>query len=160
MLGRPIRKFRSQLFARRGCEQIARSGRYRAYALQYGRYCYVTRLTSRKFTRYGRSVSKRLGVLKVFVRTRGRISNKYYVVKVLCGFHFATRMLAEKETVNQNWCTALKITACGSQHCPLKPFSQLKNLVTRSTFKLSCPRLKQRERLKTKKITFFTFQVL
>lgn len=76
MLGRPIRKFRSRLFARRRCEKIARSGRYRAYALQYGRYCYVARLTSTKFTRYGRSVSKRPSALKVFIRTRGRIFNK------------------------------------------------------------------------------------
>lgn len=79
-LGRPIRKYRSRLFARRKCEKIARSGRYRAYALRYGRYCYVTRLTSRKFTRYGRSRTRRPGALKVFIRTSGMFSNKYYML--------------------------------------------------------------------------------
>ena len=75
MLGRPIRTYKSRLFARKRCEKIAKYGRYRAYALRYGRYCYVTRLTSRKFTRYGRSRTRRPSALQVFVRTSGMFSN-------------------------------------------------------------------------------------
>ena len=80
MLGRPIRKFRSRLFARKRCEKIAKSGRYRAFALRYGRYCYVARLTSRKFIRYGRSRTRSPSALKVFIRTSGMSSNEYYML--------------------------------------------------------------------------------
>ena len=74
VLGRPIKKFKSRLFARRRCEKIAKYGRYRVFALQYGRYCYVTRLR-RKFVMYGRSKSSRLGAIKVYQRTNGRPSS-------------------------------------------------------------------------------------
>ena len=74
VLGRPIKTFKSRLFARRRCEKIAKYGRYRVFALQYGRYCYVTRLR-RKFVMYGRSKSRGLGAIKVYQRTNGKPSS-------------------------------------------------------------------------------------
>ena len=71
ILGRPIITFRSKVNIRRRCEKIARTGNYRAFALRYGRQCYVARLKSAKFTRYGRWRLIRPGALKVYVSTTG-----------------------------------------------------------------------------------------
>ncbi|PFX29697.1 hypothetical protein AWC38_SpisGene5540 [Stylophora pistillata] len=69
ILRRPIITFRSKVNIRRRCEKIARTGNYRAFALRYGRQCYVARLTSTKFTRYGRWRLMRPGALQVYVST-------------------------------------------------------------------------------------------
>lgn len=97
ILGSPVRKFKNRLYARKHCEKIAKYGRYQAFALRYGRYCYVGRFPNRKFTRYGRSRSRRPGALKVFLWTSGSVLN---LALYLTSFQIIGGLLTIKPTVS------------------------------------------------------------
>lgn len=70
-LGRAVRTFRRRFTAAKLCFRLARARRARAFALRAGRggvQCYLSKMTTVKFTRLGKT---RLGGLKVYVLRRG-----------------------------------------------------------------------------------------
>lgn len=70
-IGRAVRTFRRRFTAAKSCFRLAVAQRARAFALRTGRrgvQCYLSKMTTVKFTRLGKT---RLGGLKVYVLRRG-----------------------------------------------------------------------------------------
>jgi len=70
-LGRPARTVRRRSYAVSACFRLARARRSRAFAIRGGVQCYLSSMTTAKFTRRGRT---RVGGLKVYVVSRGNES--------------------------------------------------------------------------------------
>ena len=77
-LGRAVRTFRRRSSALRNCYRLARARRARAFAVRAGVSCYLSKMTSVKFTRLGKT---RVGGLKVYVIRRGGC---YFLRSIVC----------------------------------------------------------------------------
>lgn len=71
ILGNPTVTFQSLKFARKNCQRVARMRRAWAFALRFGRQCYIAQKSPRKFTKFGLPRTKMPGALKVYI-ARGK----------------------------------------------------------------------------------------
>lgn len=67
-LGRAALTVRRRFSAVKACFRLARARRSRAFAIRGGVQCYLSRMTSAKFTRRGKT---RVGGVKVYIVSRG-----------------------------------------------------------------------------------------
>ena len=67
LLGNPAVTFRSLRLARKNCQRVARMRRAWAFALRFGRQCYIAQKSPRKFTKFGLPRTKMPGALKVYI---------------------------------------------------------------------------------------------
>ena len=77
-LGRAVLTFRRRSSALRNCYRLARARRARAFAVRAGVSCYLSKMTSVKFTRLGKT---QVGGLKVYVIRRGGC---YFLRSIVC----------------------------------------------------------------------------
>ena len=73
ILGRPVITLKSLKNAKKNCQRLARMRRAWAFALRFGRQCFLAQTNPRKFTKYGLPRTKMPGALKVFI-VRGKNS--------------------------------------------------------------------------------------
>lgn len=94
-LGKPYIRLTSLKYARRKCQRHARLNRAWSFALRFGRQCFLALKNPRRFTKYGRPLTKTPGTLKVYI-ARGNDER----VLIFFLFCFVVRWCCSKDGKN------------------------------------------------------------